>query len=121
LGAFLVQQEARAPILFSTHLKATRNQVYEMKKGLEAGDLEKVGTIMTENHEILIDIGLSHETLVYLCNLALEKGSLVAKVTGGGRGGYMVALTPGRELQNAVASAIEKEGYKVIRTTVGGR
>ena len=121
LGAFLVQQEARAPILFSTHLKTIRNQVYEMKKGLEAGDLEKVGTIMTENHEILIDMGLSHETLVYLCNLALEKGALGAKVTGGGRGGYMVALTPGKELQEAVASAIEKEGYKVIRTTVGGR
>jgi hypothetical protein len=31
----------------------------------------------------------------------------------------MVALTPGKDLQDAVAAAIEKEGYKVIRATVG--
>jgi len=29
-------------------------------------------------------------------------------------------LTPGKELQEKVASAIEAEGYKVIRATVGG-
>ena len=46
--------------------------------------------------------------------------ALGAKVTGGGRGGYMNALTPGKELQDKIASAMEKEGYKVIRTTVGG-
>jgi hypothetical protein len=34
-------------------------------------------------------------------------------------GGYMVALTPGKDLQEIVASAFEKEGYKVIRATIG--
>jgi mevalonate kinase len=75
---------------------------------------------MTENHKILINMNLSHDILVYLCKLAIEKGALGAKVTGGGRGGYMSALTPGKDLQNIVASAIEKEGYKVIRATIGG-
>jgi hypothetical protein len=32
----------------------------------------------------------------------------------------MVALTPGVELQETVASVFEKEGYKVIRATIGG-
>ena len=64
---------------------------------------------------------LSHETLIYLCNKALELGALGAKVTGGGRGGYMNALTPGKALQEKVAAAMEKEGYKVIRATVGSR
>ena len=75
---------------------------------------------MSENHGILIEMGLSHEKLIYLCNLALEKGALGAKLTGGGMGGYMVALTPGKDLQERVASAIEKEGFAVIRATVGG-
>ena len=75
---------------------------------------------MTANHEILIKMDLSHETLIYLCNKAREMGALGAKVTGGGRGGYMNALTPGKELQEKVASAMEKEGYKVIRATIGG-
>jgi mevalonate kinase len=75
---------------------------------------------MTANHEILIAMGLSHERLVYLCQLALRMGALGAKVTGGGRGGYMNALTTGPEMQQAIAAAMEAEGFKVIRTTIGG-
>ena len=75
---------------------------------------------MSENHRLLADMQMSHETLDHMCRTALEKGALGAKVTGGGRGGYMVSLTPGTELQNAVAAAFEKEGHKVIRTTIGG-
>jgi len=119
LGAFTAQLKKKDPDLFKKRLKAIKDQAFEIKEGLEAGNMEKVGSIMTENHKILIDMGLSHETLVYLCNLALEKGALGAKVTGGGRGGYMVALTPDKALQEVVASAMEKEGYKVIRATIG--
>ncbi len=32
----------------------------------------------------------------------------------------MVSLTPGKELQDTIAAAFEKEGYKVIRATIGG-
>jgi len=114
------KQKKSNPKLFWGLLETITEQVYELKQGVEAGDLEKVGRIMTENHKILIDMGLSHEKLIYLCNLALEKGALGAKLTGGGMGGYMVALTPGKDLQERVASAIEKEGFAVIRATVGG-
>jgi hypothetical protein len=31
----------------------------------------------------------------------------------------MTALTPTRELQEAVATVIEKEGYEVLRTKIG--
>jgi hypothetical protein len=31
----------------------------------------------------------------------------------------MVALTPGKELQERVAKAIENEGYEVLRTRIG--
>jgi mevalonate kinase len=95
-------------------------QAYEIKKALEDGNLETVGKIMSNNHKILVDMQFSHETLDYLCKLALEKGAWGAKVTGGGRGGYMVALTPGERLQDMVASAFDKEGYKVIRAVIGG-
>ena len=63
-------------------------------------------------------MGLSHEKLISLCNLALEKGALGAKLTGGGMGGYMFALTPGRECQEAVALAIKKDGNMVIQATI---
>ncbi|MFB0506365.1 MAG: mevalonate kinase [Thermodesulfobacteriota bacterium] len=120
LDGFIDKDKERDPALFSARLKTIHAQALEVKKGLEANDLEKVGAIMSENHKILIDMGLSHETLIYLCNLALEKGALGAKLTGGGMGGYMVALTPGKDLQERVASTIEKQGFAVIRATVGG-
>jgi mevalonate kinase len=120
LDVFIDQQKKDDPELFSKRLKAITTQAYSMKQALEAYDLETVGKIMSENHRLLIDMVMSHEILDYLCKLSLEKGALGAKVTGGGRGGYMVALTPGKKLQDTVASAFEKEGYKVIRATIGG-
>lgn len=120
LDVFTEQQKKDNPELYWSRLKAITNQAHAMKKVLEAGDLENVGRIMSENHKILVDMEMSHEILDHLCKLALDKGALGAKVTGGGRGGYMVALTPGENLQDTVASAFEKDGYKVIRATIGG-
>lgn len=120
LSDFTEKQKEAEPELFSTRLKTITNQAYDMKRSLETGDLETVGKLMSENHKILLEMGLSHEILDYLCKLALEKGALGAKVTGGGRGGYMIALTPGKHLQETVASAFEQEGYKVIRAVIGG-
>jgi mevalonate kinase len=119
LDGLVEKENKKNPGLFSARLKTITGQVLDLKKKLEAGNLEKAGEIMSENHKILIDMGLSHEKLIYLCNRALEKGALGAKLTGGGMGGYMVALTPGKDLQETVASAIEKEGFAVIRATLG--
>ena len=120
LDAHVEEQKEKDPGLFKERLQKITDQAFEMKTALEDFDLARVGRLMTENHKILIDMDLSHETLIYLCDKALELGALGAKVTGGGRGGYMNALTPGKELQEKVAAAMEKEGYKVIRAAVGG-
>jgi len=120
LDEFIDQQKKGDPELFATRLRTITAQAYDMKKALEAGDLETAGKIMSKNHKLLIDMEMSHETLDYLCKLALEKGAWGAKVTGGGRGGYMVALTPGKKLQDKVASAFAMEGYQLIRATIGG-
>ncbi len=120
LDAHVAAQREKDPALFKKRLEKITDQAFEMKNALEEYDLATVGRLMTANHKILIDMDLSHETLIYLCDKALELGALGAKVTGGGRGGYMNALTPGKKLQEKVAAAMEKEGYKVIRATVGG-
>ena len=121
LDEFIEVQKKENAELFASRLKTIVSQGTEMKKALEAGDLEKVGKVMTENHKLLFDMDMSHEILDHLCKLALETGALGAKVTGGGRGGYMIALTPGKELQDKVASAFEKAGYKlIIKATIGG-
>ena len=119
LDEYVESEERRNPVLFTDRLNRIREQAMEMKPALEAYDLETVGKIMTANHRILTDMGLSHETLVYLCDKAIQLGALGAKVTGGGRGGYMVALTSEEAVQESVASAFEKEKFKVIRAMIG--
>jgi mevalonate kinase len=119
LKGFLEAQEKADPALFKGRLDRIRSQVEELGKALSAGDLHTTGRIMTENHKILVDMNISHPKLVELCDLANSLGAYGSKVTGGGRGGYMVALTPGKELQEKVASAFEAKGIATIRATIG--
>ena len=120
LDEFSERQKKENPGLFASRMKTITSQAHDMKKALEAGDLVTVGKIMSTNHKLLAEMEYSHEILDKMCKSALERGALGAKVTGGGRGGYMVSLTPGKQLQDTVALAFDKEGYKVIRATIGG-
>ncbi len=120
LDGLVEELNEKNPELHASRLKHISEQVFEVKAALLANDLEKVGGIITENHKVLIDMGLSHEKLIYLCDLARKEGALGAKLTGGGMGGFMLALTPNAELQNSVAAAIESEGFYVIKAQIGG-
>lgn len=92
---------------------------YDAKIALEFSDIEKIGHLMNRNHSLLQEIEVSSKELDFLVNLARDNGAIGAKLTGGGLGGNMIALTPGMELQKKVAKTIEKEGYKTMMTSMG--
>jgi len=119
LDGYVRSLEAADPELFDERCREITDQAAAMRTALERNDLEAVGRLMTSNHDILVEMGLSHERLVELCDRALAMGALGAKLTGGGRGGYMLALTPERGVQDTVATAFESEGVPVIRATIG--
>jgi mevalonate kinase len=112
------ERRERYPERYNRIFEEARKLVFDARSVLE--NLKKVGELMNKNHKLLQDIEVSSEELDYLVEIALENGAFGAKLTGGGLGGNMIALTPGKELQERVAKAIEKEGFWVIRTTVGG-
>jgi mevalonate kinase len=89
------------------------------RSALEAGNLEEVGKLMNENHRILQEIGVSSVELDHLVDVARKQGAIGAKLTGGGGGGCMVALTPGKDLQEKVANAFKAEGLEVLATKIG--
>jgi len=91
----------------------------DARYAFEAYDLSKIGELMDTNHKLLQDIEVSCKELDLLVKIARDNGALGAKLTGGGLGGNMVALTPGEDVQEAVASAIEKEGFATLRTKIG--
>ncbi len=117
--AHIAAFERKDPTKFASYLELITAQAAEMKGALVRGDLRRVGELMNENHRLLIEMDLSHPEIVRMARAAAEDGAWGAKVTGGGRGGYMLALTPGPELQDRVADRFENEGYITLRTVIG--
>jgi mevalonate kinase len=115
----VAQRKVADPKKYDPLFKRAAQIAVEGKKALEAGDLKKVGELMNENHTLLQGIEVSSKELDLLVDIALKQGAVGAKLTGGGGGGCMVALTPGKELQEKVAKAIEKEGFQVLKTKIG--
>lgn len=118
--AGVAERKEKNPEKYDPLFNQAERLVLEARKVLEDEfDLRKVGGLMNENHSLLQEIEVSCKELDYLVNLAREEGAFGAKLTGGGGGGCMVALTPGKELQKTVATAMEREGFRVLRTKIG--
>jgi len=88
-------------------------------EAIRQADWKTVSQLMDKNQELLRQITVSCDELEHLIKIAKDNGAWGAKLTGTGRGGYIVALTPGKELQDRVAAAIENSGFKVLKTTIG--
>ena len=117
----VAQRKLQNPQKYDSLFKRAEEIAKEGRNALEAGDLKVVGKLMNENHTLLEGIEVSSIELDLLVYTAREHGAFGAKLTGGGGGGCMVALTPGMELQEKVAKAIENEGFQVLRTKIGAQ
>lgn len=115
----VAERRKAEPEKYAAAFKQFEGLVFKAREALEKGDLKTVGALMDENHRLLQEIEVSCKELDELVAIARENGALGAKVTGGGGGGSMVALTPGKELQEKVAGVMEARGFKVLRTQIG--
>jgi mevalonate kinase len=113
------ERREKDPEKYGLIFHETERLVYEARRELEAFNLKSVGEYMNQNHTLLQQIGVSCPELDLLVDLARNNGALGAKLTGTGKGGYMVALTPTKVLQERVARAMEKKGFQALRTTIG--
>ncbi|MGF2075712.1 mevalonate kinase family protein, partial [Enterococcus casseliflavus] len=62
------------------------------RTAIENGTPDSLGDLMNENHALLQQLTVSSLSLDVLCEAALQGGALGAKMSGGGRGGNMLAL-----------------------------
>jgi mevalonate kinase len=118
VGAVKDRKE-KEPEKYARIFRAAERLVHNARRQLEQFNLEKVGSYMDQNHALLQQIDVSCPELDMLVDLARNNGALGAKMTGTGKGGYMVALAASREIQERVAKAIEKKGFQALRTTIG--
>lgn len=68
------------------------NIVIDAEKALKAGDLAQIGELMSSNHQLLRDLGVSHRTLDEIVKILDEKRALGSKLTGAGGGGCVISL-----------------------------
>jgi mevalonate kinase len=107
-------QPARYEALFN----AIAAVVHAGRKAIAAGDLALLGELMDEDHALLAQLGVSSDPLERLVAAAEGAGALGAKLSGGGRGGNVIALVQD-DCQAAVERALLAAGsVRVIVTTV---
>ncbi|WP_457462410.1 mevalonate kinase [Streptomyces sp. TE5632] len=83
---------------------------------LAHGRPDEFGARMTENHELLRDVGLSTDRIDALVDSALAAGGLGAKISGGGLGGCMIALAGEPDRAEEVVRSLREAG--AVRTWV---
>lgn len=88
-----------------------------MQRDLENGDLAGVGQQLTANHRLLQELDVSSPELDRLVEASLDAGALGAKLSGGGRGGNMIALVRAGQ-QDAVVGSLQEAGAAGILVSV---
>ncbi|GAA1221905.1 hydroxymethylglutaryl-CoA reductase, degradative [Rhodoglobus aureus] len=84
---------------------------------LRRGDLAELGDLMNMNHGLLGALQVSSPELETLVGVARRAGALGAKLTGGGGGGAMIAVTePGAA--ESVGSAMRQAGFVTYLTEI---
>ena len=81
------------------------------RRSIESGKPELLGDLMDHNHALLQEMTVSSPELDTLVSAAKDAGALGAKLSGGGRGGNMIALVDQPKAES-VASALISAGAK---------
>ena len=115
----LADRKKGSPDQYNRLLQRARQISEEAMTRIEAFDLEEIGRLMDRNQFLLQEAEISCPELDLLIDLSRGAGALGAKLTGSGGGGCMLALTPGKHLQQRVASAIEAKGFPALQSRLG--
>jgi mevalonate kinase len=92
--------------------------VKQARKLIEKGDIPALGTLMNENQDLLVKLDVSSPELDHLIQTAREAGAYGAKLSGGGRGGNMIALVPQQSARRIAEVLVSAGATNVIVSEV---
>lgn len=98
------------PVEVGAHLNKLGEIAAVAEDDLAFGRIENMGKQMTFAHRILADLGVSTAKLDALVDAACQHGALGAKLTGGGGGGCVIALTDSEDAAKRVSEAFKNAG-----------
>lgn len=110
----------KEPVRFETLFDQIGKIADKARAAIESGQVERLGYLMNDNQALLREIGVSSPEIERLVLAARTAGARGAKLSGGGRGGNIIALIdPARVTQDEIERALIKAGAKrVIATEV---
>lgn len=91
----------------------------EARDCLERGATARLGELMTANHRLLRALNVSSIELDQLVEAALDAGAYGAKLSGGGRGGHIIALVDELSAGKVAQDLLEAGAKRVMTTAVG--
>jgi mevalonate kinase len=94
--------------------------VVEARRHIESGNPEEISALMSANQDHLRKLGVSSVELDRLVESALQAGALGAKLSGGGRGGNIIALVRQADASGVDTALLQAGAVQTIITRVGG-
>lgn len=94
----------------SDKIAALGQLTLESKQAILANNTKQLGNTMTAAQQLLTELTVSHPMIERLITAAKATGALGAKLTGGGRGGCVIALADSPDTANEIAKALKNEG-----------
>lgn len=107
------------PGLFENYFAMCGGIATNAALSIQKGRISSLGPLMNDNHEILQKMGVSSSELDQLVLAAREAGALGAKLSGGGRGGNMIALVEPDRADQIAQSLQDAGAVRTIITRVG--
>ena len=107
-------EPARSEALFD----AIGEIVQAARCALEEGDAAELGRLMDRNHQALQALTVSSVELDRLCQAARQGGALGAKLSGGGRGGNMIALVQPEQVEQVTAALLAAGATRAFATQI---
>jgi len=90
----------------------------QARGAIESGEWKKLGRLMNQNHALLQEMTVSSRELDALVSAAIQAGTLGAKLSGGGRGGNMIALVETDKSKSVIEALTQSGARSIIVTTI---
>jgi mevalonate kinase len=88
------------------------------RRSIESGKPELLGELMDHNHALLQSLTVSSPELDKLVQAARDAGALGAKLSGGGRGGNMIALVEQAKAESVAGTLMSAGAKRTIITEI---
>jgi mevalonate kinase len=118
--AFVKQNLEKQPDFIKPILAEIGGVVKEAAEALLYGEIKKLGSLMVLNQIALKKLGVSSIELDRLVESAIKNGALGAKLCGGGKGGYMVAICEPASCERVSSGLVSDGATHIISTTIKG-